>query len=210
MPHLPPLAAAIVTIAGIVLAVTRLLTASKDFWWIFPEWVQKGAPALLVALGTLPAALEASKSWMDVLVGFVIAVGAWFTASRGDQRPVTSPRMMRRVKSDPSIPGGPLVVLFFCFALTGLHACAGRSVAWPKVLSCAEPLEQPLVDSVLKVLTGTGDVQSELEALTGKYAPGLIECAVQQIVSDLSSAPVAASASHASARGRAFLEKVQQ
>jgi hypothetical protein len=107
----------------------------------------------------------------------------------------------------------PVAGLLIAFTLSvgaGL-ACSGRSVAWPRVLSCAAPLEQPLLIEVGKVLAGTGDVQQDLEALAGTYAPGLIECAVQQIVSDLGKQPVAASGGDRRlARGRAFLAKVEQ
>jgi hypothetical protein len=108
------------------------------------------------------------------------------------------------------VPAGPLLVLLFVCSLPTLHGCAGHQVAWPKVLSCADSLEVPLLTEVERVLAGTGDVKTDLEALAGTYAPSLIECAVQQIVGDLSAAPVTARASHASARGRDFLAKVQQ
>lgn len=91
LPHLPPVAQAIAVIVGVALAVTRLLTASKAFWWRFPEWLQKAAPAALVAIGLLPAALEQAQSWLDVAQALLLSVGAWFTASRGDQRPVEPP-----------------------------------------------------------------------------------------------------------------------
>ncbi len=94
--------------------------------------------------------------------------------------------------------------------LLAVFSCAGRAVSWPKVLSCAEPIEQPLIEEVAKVLSGAGDVQTDLEALVPRYAPGVLECAVQQIVGDLSTAPVTARASHQAARGRAFLAKVEQ
>lgn len=202
--HLPPLAAAIVTITGVVLAVVRLLTASKAFWWRFPEWLQKGLPAALVALGTLPTALEAAKSWLDVVVAFVFAVGAWFTASRGDKRPVEA-----KPPAVPPIGMLLLTVLVFCLSVSAGLACSGaHAVSWPKVLSCAEPLEQPLVESVAKVLAGTGDVQSELEALTAQYAPGVVECAVAQLVSDIGKQPADAKHARIRARGQAFLATV--
>lgn len=104
--HLPPVAQAVLTITGVVLAVVRLLTASKAFWWRFPAWLQKGLPAFLVALGTLPQALELAKSWLDVATALVFAVGAWFTASRGDQRPV-----------EPSKSKPPVLPVLYLFAL---------------------------------------------------------------------------------------------
>ncbi len=114
--HIPPVAQAVLTITGVVLAVIRLLTASKAFWWYLPAWVQKGFPALLVALGTLPSALEQAKSWMDILVALTFAVGAWFTASRGDQSPVQLPRR--------KAPPLPLLVLCLALPLLLLSSCS--------------------------------------------------------------------------------------
>lgn len=106
MPHLPPVASAIITILGFTLAITRLLTASRPFWASFPAYVQKGIPALLVALGALPAALEYAKTWLDVAVALVLAISAWFTASRGDQSPPKDsdggPRLQRS-NTDPKV-----------------------------------------------------------------------------------------------------------
>lgn len=102
--HLPPVAAAVATITGIVLAVLRLLTASKGFWWRAPEWLQKGLPMLLVGLGQLPEALAKVESWRDLItvaVAFAISVGAWFTASRGDKRPVEKPPSSGAGKEEP-------------------------------------------------------------------------------------------------------------
>jgi len=106
MPHLPPVASAVVTILGVVVAVTRLLTASRPFWSTFPAWLQKGLPAALVALGLLPTALEHATSWLDVAEALVLAISAWFTASRGDKRPPVDkdggPRI-DRTNSDPKL-----------------------------------------------------------------------------------------------------------
>jgi hypothetical protein len=92
LPHIPPAAQAIAVTLGVALAITRLLTASKAFWWLFPEWLQKGLPAMLVAVGVLPQALEHAQTWLDVVQALVLSVGAWFTASRGDKRPVEPPK----------------------------------------------------------------------------------------------------------------------
>ncbi len=131
--HLPPVAQAVLTITGVVLAVVRLLTASKSFWWYLPAWVQKGAPALLVALGTLPKALEAAQSWLDVTVAFTFAVGAWFTASRGDQAPVQLPR-----RKAP-----PLPLLVLCLALLLLLLLPGCS-NWKPVARTADGVAETL------------------------------------------------------------------
>lgn len=133
--HLPPVAQAVLTITGIVLAVVRLLTASKAFWWYLPAWVQKGVPALLVALGTLPPALEQAKSWLDVATALVFAVGAWFTASRGDQRPVEPPAS--KVRKAPTSP-----VMLLCLVLTLLvvPSCA----SWKPVARTADGVAETL------------------------------------------------------------------
>lgn len=130
--NLPPVAQAVLTITGVVLAVTRLLTASKAFWWYLPAWVQKGFPALLVALGTLPKALEMAQSWVDVLVAFTFAVGAWFTASRGDQAPVQLPR-----KKAPPLP---LLVLCLVLPLLALSGCA----SWKPVARTADGIAETM------------------------------------------------------------------
>lgn len=115
-PHLPPAAATAFTIAGIVMAVLRLLTASKSFWWLFPEWVQKGLPLALVALGTLPDALEKADNWGQIITAILMAGMTWFAASRGDKRPVE--------KTPPKVPMA--VVLLLCFVIGAvLASCAG-------------------------------------------------------------------------------------
>lgn len=104
MPHLPPVAQAIAVILGVALAIFRLLTASKAFWSVLPNKLQKAIPALLVAVGLLPTALENAKSWLDVATALTLVVGAYFTASRGDQSPPKDsdggPRL-KRSNTDP-------------------------------------------------------------------------------------------------------------
>lgn len=109
----------------------------------------------------------------------------------------------------PSLPGAAMrgLVLGLCAAL---FVGCGAHVNWPKVAQCGAPLEQPLLETVASVLAGTGDVKSELEQIALTKGAGAVECAVQQIVSDLGTAPVTARASHSAARGRAFLESVRQ
>lgn len=108
----------------------------------------------------------------------------------------------------PSRP--PLILLSsLLLAALALSGC-GSHVNWPKVAQCGAPLEQPLLQTVASVLAGTGDVKSELEQIALTKGAGVVECAVQQILSDLGTAPVTARASHSAARGRAFLESVQQ
>ncbi len=108
MPNLtlPPVAQAVAVMLGVALAIVRLLTASKPFWNALPNKLQKAIPALLVALGLVPAALEHAKTPLDVVTALVLVVGAYFTASRGDQNPPKDsdggPRL-ERVNSDPKL-----------------------------------------------------------------------------------------------------------
>jgi hypothetical protein len=152
--HLPPVASAIVTILGVVVAITRLLTASRPFWAAFPAWLQKGLPAALVALGLLPTALEHATSWLDVAQAVILAIGAWYTASRGDRRPPIDPDggpRIDRTNSEPKLsrneleppisirpPGGmdaecralpaPRLALLFVLAPLGLQVLACSSL----------------------------------------------------------------------------------
>lgn len=93
LPHLPPVAQGVLAISAVALAIVRLLTASRPFWaWEkVPVWVQKLLPALLMAVAALPTAIEHARSWLDILVGFVVTGAMWFTASRGDTRPAEPP-----------------------------------------------------------------------------------------------------------------------
>lgn len=106
--HLPPVAQGVIAISAVALAILRLLTASRPFWaWEkVPVWVQKLLPALLMAVAALPTALEHARSWLDVVVAFVVTGAMWFTASRGDKRPPEDksggPRI-DRVNSDPKL-----------------------------------------------------------------------------------------------------------
>lgn len=111
---------------------------------------------------------------------------------------------------------GVLAVVMPVFALGMAASVAvvlpgcGSHVNWPKVAQCTEQLEQPLLTGVGNVLAGTGDVESELTEIAKTKGPDLVLCAVQQLVSDLGSAPVTARASRQATRGRAFLAKVQR
>ncbi len=106
--HLPPVAQGVIAITAVALAVARLLTASRPFWaWEkVPVWLQKLLPALLMAVAALPTAIENARSWLDIVVGFVVTGAMWFTASRGDKRPPEDkgggPRI-ERTNSDPRL-----------------------------------------------------------------------------------------------------------
>lgn len=216
--HLPPVAQGVLALSAVAFAIVRLLTASRPFWASTPAWAQKALPALAMAIAAVPAAIEHARSWLDVVVAFVVSGAMFYTASRGDKRaPLDTDGTPRteRVNSDPKIdetvriipPTGPLLVLLFCCSLPALHGC-GSHVNWPRVLQCAAPLEGPVVQSVASILAGTGDVKIELEGLAGQYGAATLECAVQQIIGDVGTAPVTARASRQAVRGRAFLESV--
>lgn len=103
LPHLPPVAQGVIAISAVALAIVRLLTASRPFWaWEkVPVWVQKLLPALLMAIAALPTAIEHARSWLDILVGFVVTGAMWFTASRGDKRSVEPPKSSGKGGDDP-------------------------------------------------------------------------------------------------------------
>ena len=88
-------------------------------------------------------------------------------------------------------------------------SCSSK-INWPKVLQCAEPVAEAELSAVQRILAGNGDTASELGDLAASYAPATIECAVQQIIADLSAREGAARDDHALARGREFLAKVTQ
>lgn len=227
---MPQVATTVLIITGYAIAIARVATASKPFWAKFPVWLQHSLPAALVALGALPPALAGVKSWNDLIVAVVLSLGAGFAAWQGDSGPKDPPGGEKPVgaverisfakpehaRVNNEIPDEPAEfrgwrhpawrLALCCFLMVG----CGTHVNWPKVLECATPLEQPLIGIVASVLTGTGDVESELAGVATQYGPGLVECAVQQLVSDLAAGPTTARASRAAARGRAFLEKVQQ
>jgi hypothetical protein len=164
--HLPPVAQGVMAITAVALAVVRvvrLLTASRPFWaWEkVPVWVQKLLPALLMAVAALPTAIEHARSWLDVVVGFVVTGSLWFTASRGDKRPPENksggPRT-ERVKSDPkverisfvkpepddeptppSLPGAAMIGLVLFVALL-LPSCAG----WKPVVRSVNDIAKDL------------------------------------------------------------------
>lgn len=145
--HLPPVAQAIAVMLGVALAIFRLLTASKAFWDVLPNKLQKAIPALLVALGLLPAALEHAKSWLDVATAITLVVGAYFTASRGDQSPPkdsnggprlqrsnTDPKVDDRSRLHNDLPDEPAE-----FRAWAPRLCAGSLIAF-SLIALAMPL----------------------------------------------------------------------
>lgn len=99
----------------------------------------------------------------------------------------------------------PTYVLLLLAAL--LIGC-GSHISWPAALQCGAPLEQPLLQTVASVLAGTGDVKTELEQVAVDH--GAVECAVQQLISDIGMASQDPQRARSVARGRAFLASVQQ
>ncbi len=152
LPHLPPVAQALAVLLGVAAAITRLLTASRSFWNVLPNTLQKAFPALLVAIGLLPAALAQAKSWLDVVTALVLVVGAYFTASRGDQRAPegsggvprmhrsnTDPRVEDTARINPPLPqnriGRPPGFLILLVAGLAMHQ---QSCSAAKSLPCDE------------------------------------------------------------------------
>jgi len=135
MPNIPPVGQAIAVALGVALAILRLLTASKPFWSLLPNKLQKALPAAFVALGLVPTALGQAKTWLDVATALVLVVGTYFTASRGDQGPpkdVGGGPRLDRVNSDPKLTSdelelGPPSLRFSSFVAIGLmlFACSG-------------------------------------------------------------------------------------
>ncbi len=174
--HLPPLASAIITITGVILAVVRLLTASRPFWDALPNWLQKGVPAAMVALGVIPPAIENATSWVTVAEAVVLAIGAYYTASRGDKRPPVDkdggPRT-ERVKSDPkltsdelqdktppSLPGARMIGLaMVCLCL----------------ISCAR-MADPCSEVTLATIQAGCEARIERECNGERSCPAYVEC----------------------------------
>jgi hypothetical protein len=88
-------------------------------------------------------------------------------------------------------------------------ACDSK-IDWPKVLNCAAPAEQALLATVEGVLAGSGDVESGLTDVAKSYGPGAVECAVQEVVTEIEAGPRTAKQGPMLARGRGFLAKVQK
>lgn len=194
--HLDPVTAASLIAAG-VLALTRLLTTLKPVWERFPALLQGLFPVLVLVLPQIAAAALGVHTSLDLVNLIALSVALVL--------PGVHSHTLAIVK--PSGPGSAALVLIVVVLALPLQAC-GSHVNWPSVLACGKPLEQPLLRDVEAVLAGTGDVDAELADLAKNYAPGVIECAVQELVGQLASAPHAMHASRATARGRAFLNRV--
>ncbi len=200
MPHLDAITIASF-IAVAALGLMRLLTTAKPIWDKFPPLLQGIAPALVLVLPQIAEQAAGVKTGLDLTNLLVLAAALILPG-------VHSHTVALKPPSGPGSAGG--LMLIFALSLSVGFACSGRSVAWPKVLNCADALEQPLVGAVAEVLAGTGDVKTELENIALTKGASVVECAVQQIVSDLGTAPVTARASRQVVRGRAFLASVQQ
>jgi hypothetical protein len=103
----------------------------------------------------------------------------------------------------------PMLALFLLSFTAGL-ACSPFKVDWPKLGACAEPLRPGLTQVVGDILASNGDAESDLATLGKTEGLAAVECAVQQLVSDIGSSPVRGRQSHIAERGRAFLAKVRQ
>lgn len=200
--HLDPVTLASLIGAG-ALAATRLLTTLKPVWDRLPASLQGLFPVLVLVLPQIAAAALGVHTSLDLINLVLLSVALVLPGTHSHTVELSKPKG----------PGSALLMaVVFALSFAAGVACSGlRAVDWPKLGACAEPLEQPLIESVAKVLVGTGDVESELSDLVKSGAAAdAVECAVQQLVSDLAAGPTTARASHAAARGRTFLAKVQR
>jgi hypothetical protein len=138
------------------------------------------------------------------------------------QRLVTFGQLLEHVGAD--VPGfvdklrklfsvvAPLVpmVLVFCLAFTAGFACSPFKVDWPKLGACADQLRPGLTQVVIDILAENGDAEADLATLAKTEGAAAVECAVQQVVSDIGSSPLKGRQSRVAERGRAFLAKVRQ
>ena len=94
-----------------------------------------------------------------------------------------------------------------CLSLSG---CALFAAEWPKLAEHCAPTKASLLRDVEFVLANTGDVDAQLKQIAIKETASAVECAVQQVVADLSARKGSAHDNHALSRGRAFLAKVRK
>lgn len=117
------------------------------------------------------------------------------------------PKLVEKIEKQlpPGLVGNismMLVVSIVMLIITALPGCS--KVNWPAVMQCGAPLAQAELTAVSTALAGDGDVESALADIAKQYGPSTVECAVQEIVSDLA-AKKAAGDQKAIHRGRAFL-----
>lgn len=91
----------------------------------------------------------------------------------------------------------PLLTVF------ALASCS--TFSWPKVVEQCAPAPQPVLEAVFTILSGTGPVDAELEALARRYGAEIVLCTVQELVKQMSHARTP---SVAAQRGREFLARV--
>lgn len=179
--------------------------------------VLAGLATVLVA-HFVPAYSVLLSQILNVLGIGVVGVGAVQITSRDGDKEV--PRLARFSNKRPPSDGAAAMSMLRgrrwlpawtpAFLLMLLVAGCVRHVTWPQLAACAQQVEQPLLVAVGEVLAGSGKVDEELAELTATYAPSLVECAVQQLVSGIAAAPPSARSTRALARGRAFLARVSR
>lgn len=202
IPHLDPITLASF-IAVAALGLSRLLATTKPIWDRLPPLLQGLFPVLALVLPQIAASAAGVKTSLDLVNLVALAVTLVLPGLHSHTVEMSKPKG----------PGsGALMMLVFVLSIgAGLACSTFGPVSWPKVAACADSLEQPLVESVAKVLAGTGDVESELgDLVKSGAAADAVVCAVKQLLSDFGTAPVTARSTNSVARGRAFLAKVEQ
>lgn len=179
-------------LAAFALAAVRLLTASKPFWNATPfaKWLTILGPAALAGFAAVPAAFSSASNWVDVGVAILTVASVALAAAHGDK-----------------VPPAALVLLMVGLCLP-LQACTNFHPNFPALGACTDPLRPGLTQVVADILAGNGDAGADLATLGKTEGLGVVECAVQQLVSDIGKQPADARHARIHARGQAFLATV--
>lgn len=193
-------------IVAFALAASRILNATKPFWSIFPAWLARVMPALVVAVPALGQLIAGAQTWTDVSVAFLTA-GALFMP--GSASHLSASNSGAKPPSFPPLAGVTLLMIALC--LTGCGLFGTSSPLWPVAEHCA-PSEATVLSQVEAILfSGGDDYEAKLTALAqqlGADGKLFVECAIQQFLGSPGANTV--DASDAKARGKAFLVKVHQ
>lgn len=213
-------------IVAFSLAATRILTASKAFWGLFPSWLAGVLPGLIVAVPALGQAVVGAQSWTDLTVAFLTA-GALLlpgahshtvgkSATPPAAKSISVPPKPAAEGHDPIFPSATirgLAALVLC-ALTlvvgSVGACKGSVL--PVIENCAGA-PQVDIDIITKALFSP-DWETAIASAVATWGTSFVVCVVeglettwtaQQADGGVGSADTAVALSHA----RAFLAKVQ-
>lgn len=186
-------------IVAFALAASRILNATKPFWSVFPAWLARVMPALVVAVPALGQLIAGAQTWTDVSVAFLTA-GALFM-------PGSASHLSAPASKPPSFPpiAGVTLLLLLSVA-SGATGCAWlKGSFWPKLETCA-PSPAVLVSQVATILAVGGDQEeAALEDLAASDGKTAVECAVQAFISSVGGPE--GDNNMAKARGREFLAK---